>query len=97
MLLNREFNVNLGIITLVLIQLHKSIILQMAQDIAIPKAVTEMILIVQYMHLLTFKISQLQYLLGGRTMTTFLENTRNFVILVREYLMALWPTLQMAK
>ena len=97
MLLNREFNVNLGVITSVLIQLHKSIILQMTQHITVPKPVTGTILIAWYMHLLNFKISQLYYLLSGRTMTTFWENTRSFIIHAREYLMVQWLTLQVAK
>ena len=97
MLLNREFSMNMRVVTSVLIQLHKSIILQMTLDVTIPKAMTGTILITQYMHLLTFKIPQFQYHLSGRTMTTFLGNTRNFVILAREYLMVPWPMLQVAK
>ena len=87
MLLNREFSVNLKVIMSVLIQLHKFIILQMTQDVTIPKAMIETILIAWYTPLLIFKISQLLYLLSGRTMTTFWENTRSFIILAREYLM----------
>ena len=89
MLLNREFSMNMRVITSVLIQLHKSVILQMTLDDTAPETMTGMILIAQYVHLLTFKISQLQYHQSGRTMTTFLENTRNFIILAREYLMVL--------
>ena len=97
MLLNREFSVNMRVITSVLIQFHKFVILEMTLEVTIPNSMIGMILIAQYMHLLTFKISQLQYHPSGRTMTTFLRNTRNFIILAREYLMDLWPMLQVAK
>ena len=40
MLLNREFSLNLKVIMSVLIQLHKFVILQITQDVAIPKAMT---------------------------------------------------------
>ena len=96
MLLNWESSENMRVITSVLIQIHKFIILEMTLEVTIPKPVTGMISIAWYMHLLTFKISQLQYHPSGR-MTTFLRNTRNFIILAREYSMDLWPMLQVAK
>ena len=97
MLLNRESSENMRVIMSVLIQLHKSVILEMTLEVTVPKPMTGTILIAWYMHLLTLKISQLQYHQSGRTMTTFLRNTRNFIILAREYLMDLWPMLQVAK
>ena len=97
MLLNRESSENMRVIKSALIQLHKFVILEMTLEVTVPKPVTGTILIAQYMHLLTFKISQLQYQPSGRTMTTFLRNTRNLVILAGEYSMDLQPTLQVAK
>ena len=48
-------------------------------------------------NLLNITAPILLYLLNGRTMTTFWENTRNFIILAKEYLIALWLMLQMGK
>ena len=58
MLLNREFSVNVKVITSVLIQHHKSITLEMTLNpgVTVPMPVIGMILIARYMHPLTFKI-----------------------------------------
>ena len=74
----------------------KSIALEMTLD---PGADIPMMMIqmVWYMHLLTFKISMLQFLQSGNTMIISWRSTRSFVFLVNAYLMDLWSTLQVAK
>ena len=99
MLLNGKFSMNVRVITSILIQLHKSVTLEMTLnlEVTVPESVTGTIQIAWYMHHSTFKIEMLQCHPSGRTMTTFLRNTRSFVVLAREYLMDQWPMLQAAK